>query len=532
MKRRTVTLVIFLLLSSLAFVSTRPASSFTEVSPATEPQRAGQAGRRARPRPRPAAKPQVDYSKFSHNRPEHSEQPNADPKLARTCATCHTIPALNLSVASNAYDIKDYPKHESCLGCHRQQFFKGARPAICANCHTVVSPRGDVRFPFPKTAERADSDFALNYPHKNHVKSTMLIQFKTAFGASSNTQATCTYCHKVDETNYKPPKGLAADDKFPSKGTFMTRPNGHATCFQCHWREDVENRKQPPLATQCAECHKPNAAHVAATATPAATATTPASTATTPATVKPTPASAKPTPASAKPTPAASGSGAAKPTPTPIVAHATAQKPAPKPKPAPTPKPAAPAPTPVVAHNVPAPWTLRVVERFPHEIDNHKKRKDDNKEVAITCSQCHKAVKDAKTLEFLREEKNRVQLFPSCTSSACHTPTSKSSAVWPKSLSRELQGRGDDNSFKCATCHLSPRSEAKTPCTHYAAYYAQIYEDVKARLKKNAKPEETPEEFAKRLAAEIEKRTDIQNIKAWAEKSACGAQDLNKWVKP
>jgi cytochrome c553 len=452
MKRRTITLVIFLLFSSLTFVSPRLASVFAELRPGTEPQRRTQTGRRAR-RPARPRKPQIDYSKFNHSRAEHQQ---------KSCDSCHSIPALKVRTpdgqVTGAVDIKDYPKHESCLDCHRQRFFKGARPAICSNCHTVVSPRNDKRFTFPKQV--AKSQFSLNYPHKNHVKSTMLIQFKTAFGSTANTQATCTFCHKVDATEYKPPKGAPEGTFVPAAGTFMTMPKGHATCFQCHFQKGVQNREQPPLASDCAECHKNNtpALQPVAAATPAA-------------------------------------GSAPKPTPTPAPAHAVAQK------------PSKPAPAPLVAHTVyTPPWAERVVQKFPHEKDDHKKRKDDNgKEIAITCVSCHKAVTKADSLDDLRKPSGLPQVL-SCSSSACHTATT-GTAQLQLSLYRELGARGKDAKFECALCHTPPQSMAEVPCGHYAAVYAKVKEEATNRVRKAAKPDEAKEEVDKRVAEEIDKRT-------------------------
>lgn len=453
MKRRTITLVIFLLLTSLTFVYPRPAPSSASLRPEPEPQRRGQTGHRAR-RPARAARPRIDYSRFNHNRPEHRQ---------RSCDSCHIVWAIEektQEMTSDSLDIKDYPEHESCLDCHRQQFFKGARPVICSNCHNVVSPRSDARFVFPK--KNATSQFDNVFPHASHVKSTMLGQFKRISGPNANLQSSCMFCHKVDATISKPAKGAPADAFAPPAGTFMTTPSSHVTCFQCHFQKGVENRETPPLAMECAKCHVNIAA--AAAATPAAIAT-------------------------------ASTTGTVAPITTPVAAtaHASAQKP-----PAATPKPVAqkatPSPTPIAAHSLPArAWPERVVLKFAHEKDAHKKRtNDDGKEVAITCLQCHTAARKALTLEDMR--KNKVQV-PSCSSSGCHTATS-GTAQLGLSLYRELRDRGKEPKFECALCHTPPYSTAaEVPCGHYAAVFAKVKEEAK----KKAKPGEED--------AEVEKRT-------------------------
>lgn len=467
MKRRTVTLVIFLLLSSLTFLYPRMASSFASLKPGIEPQQRGQTGRRAR-RPARNAKPRVDYSRFNHNRPEHRQ---------RSCDSCHIVWAIEektRELTSDALDITDFPEHESCLDCHRQQFFRGARPVICSNCHNVVSPRSDSRFVFPK--KNAASQFDNVFPHASHVKSTMLGQFKRIAGPSANLQSSCMYCHKVNPTAFKPAKGAPAEAFAPPAGTFMTTPTSHVTCFQCHFQKGVENRETPPLATECAKCHVSIAA-------PAATPV-------------PTP---KPASTPAKKASMATGTAASEVVIIPISMHASPQKPssagAQKPV-APVAPKATPAPTPIAAHNVPAQvWPERIVLKFAHDKDAHKKRmNDDGKEVAITCLQCHTAARKAMTLGDMRKKESKVQV-PSCTSSACHSATS-GTAQLGLSLYRELRDRGKEPKFECALCHTPPYSTAaEVPCGHYAAVYAKVKEEAK----KKAKPGEED--------AEVEKRT-------------------------
>src|SRR4051812_5556091 len=77
--------------------------------------------------PTPAAKTQsqpktqpkkAKFTEFPHNARQHS-------KLA--CNSCHKFPTANwkrVRKDDEAFpDVTDYPKHESCLSCHRQQFF-------------------------------------------------------------------------------------------------------------------------------------------------------------------------------------------------------------------------------------------------------------------------------------------------------------------------------------------------------------------------------------------------------------------------
>ncbi|MCA1642506.1 MAG: hypothetical protein LC785_11270 [Acidobacteria bacterium] len=341
-----------------------------------------------------------DYSRFSHASASHSK---------RDCASFHRI------VSFEQPDLKDYPDHPSCVECHRRQFFKGARPAICSNCHTVVSPRGAARFEFPKPG--GASEFADVFPHANHVKTTSLIQFKKVIGEKANTQASCLYCHKVDAAKRAaPPQAGGANAFAPPAGTFMTTPTSHATCFQCHWREGVDNREQPPLANECARCHRNVAASALAVAKPA------------------------------------------KSLAYPPVANADALL-----------RLMLTNPTASLRAGFPP---RRAAAKFVHDLEAHKKKSnEEGKEVAITCLQCHAAARKAATLESFRLKENRAGL-PTCSSSACHTAIS-GMAQLKLSVYRELRERGRDAKFDCALCHTPPASLAvEIPCSHYAAVLA------------------------------------------------------------
>jgi hypothetical protein len=359
--------------------------------------------RRAPPRsqPRPAALPAHDYSKFSHSSLRHAQ---------RDCAACHLISSFEKP------DITDYPDHPSCVACHRQQFFRGARPNICSDCHTSVSPRAAARFAFPKPG--ASSEFADLFPHANHVKSTSLIQFKKVIGEKSNIQATCLYCHKVNAAKLTRPVANAGAF-LPPPGTFMTTPTSHTTCFQCHWQKGVADREQEPYANQCASCHRNVAAGVA---------------------VVP----------GVSPTPKANVPNAHRIVPAALATYSRAIF-----------------------------LPERYAPKFVHEIEAHKKRvNDEGKEVAITCLQCHAAARKATTLETLRLKENRAGLL-TCSSSACHTATA-GAAQMPLSVYRELRERSKDAKFDCALCHTPPLSlREEVPCSHYVAVFAGATKEKK-----------------------------------------------------
>jgi hypothetical protein len=283
MKHRTLTLATLLLLASAAFVCPRLATKAAgaKAAPASPQQRRT-----------PARPPSADYSKFTHDIPQHQ----------KGCDTCHASPSENWQQArakDAAYpDVTDYPEHASCIDCHRRQFFSGARPAICAVCHTVVSPRSGERFPFenpadaflksPKASRR--TEFSINFPHDRHqdVMARLSTPFATAGGfafvrASFEPQAqttpqaqtppqaqttpidNCSLCHKTyepegdspDEYVTKPAAELPENDlHIPAfwlkKGMLKTTPSSHASCFNCHYQDGGEK----PYSSDCAGCHQ------------------------------------------------------------------------------------------------------------------------------------------------------------------------------------------------------------------------------------------------------------------------------------
>ena len=71
---------------------------------------------------------------------KYSDFPHGTKAHALECSQCHKFPSPNWKTVrpeKEAFpDITDYPKHESCVGCHKAQFFKGRPPVICSICHT------------------------------------------------------------------------------------------------------------------------------------------------------------------------------------------------------------------------------------------------------------------------------------------------------------------------------------------------------------------------------------------------------------
>ena len=226
------------------------------------------------PTPRPRARRKVGpskYSQFPHDAKAHRVE----------CSTCHKFPSANwqkVRTADTAFpDITDYPKHESCLNCHKQQFFKGAKPAICGICHSAPSPRNSTRHAFPNPREIFDatakgktavSDFAISFPHDKHIEIVAGNEIRkggftnVAWSRSRNTvraEESCSVCHRTyqpqgdlsDEYVTKPPAEIG-DAFWLKKGTFKTAPIGHTTCFTCHSADSGIL----PAPENCAACHQ------------------------------------------------------------------------------------------------------------------------------------------------------------------------------------------------------------------------------------------------------------------------------------
>jgi hypothetical protein len=225
----------------------------------------------------------VDYSAFSHATKKHQA----------ACATCHKVPTDNWKKARDFPDVADYPGHEACVSCHRRQFFRSARPAICSVCHTKVSPRDEVRFAFRNPA--VPRQFVIEFPHDKHQDVIAALQrpsMSTASlrsvvwqadslsassyahsrsrGGESKAQQSnnllynnfagngdqtkhynnCEICHGPRTAAPVAPVTGWVDGFVPDAATFRAMPAGHDACFNCHWKA------QQPIRENCAGCHK------------------------------------------------------------------------------------------------------------------------------------------------------------------------------------------------------------------------------------------------------------------------------------
>ena len=209
------------------------------------------------------------YSEFPHNAKAHQID----------CASCHKFPSDNwkkVRTAEAAFaDVTEYPKHDSCIKCHMQQFFKGSQPQICSICHLNATPRNGTRHPFPNPREvfdqsakgkKAESDFVIGFPHDKHIeivaanRSSPVSFINAGFIRTKRVgEESCAVCHQTrmpqgkseDEFVTAPPPPLG-DAFWLKKGTFKSGPNGHASCFTCH----SADTGILPAPNTCSACHK------------------------------------------------------------------------------------------------------------------------------------------------------------------------------------------------------------------------------------------------------------------------------------
>jgi hypothetical protein len=415
-RRRMIALTIFCALFSLPFLYARTSS--TAVEPLQQGRRrSSQNRRRTTTRPQPQAMSRRgarNYSRFKH---EDHRQPVA--KL--DCADCHTIPlpsAPDQIAAATKPSIDGYPYHDSCVRCHRQQFFKGASPAICTVCHTRATPRLTARdmHPFPKQDEQQIArEFPGYFPHSLHQSlialegnekpaprevdanlSFVRASFRTFDDTSAKVLDNCATCHLTDE---RAPAaitvgGTEATFKPEAKGTFKTVPAGHASCFNCHWQA------QKPLKDDCAGCHLSQGEY----------------------TKKKRAASIE--------------------TPLPGVLSPKAVE---------------------WFKSWPVNWPKRLSIKFRHETPNHD----------IGCTTCHINITQMETLNIPKAD------VPIATCAPCHV-TNKSPVLRKGSETllfyTEMEKEKEDKDNKtntCIGCHTTLIGREKPPCSHYLVFGEQ-----------------------------------------------------------
>jgi hypothetical protein len=232
-------------------------------------------------RQKPVSKPQTQqvatkYSAFQHSSDKHKSM---------ACNTCHKIPTT-WTAKRDFPDVADFPNHDSCVRCHRQQFFTrqsfaGTGPAICTVCHVRAAPREGGRFAFGKpndagqaTKPKDERQFTIEFPHDKHQNVISSVRPDGApnkapdfvrasfFESQSNDQKKadynhCSICHQRNDYLLIEPLVARPDAETQSNKFFKTMPRSHDSCFNCHWKN------QKPAADDCGGCHKPSASYLA-----------------------------------------------------------------------------------------------------------------------------------------------------------------------------------------------------------------------------------------------------------------------------
>ena len=264
--RKLIKLAVVTLVAGMAVFAGFRAEAVSTASVRISPE-ATPTPRRLRKSPARVNKPK--YSEFSHDVKAHKME----------CSKCHTFPTANwdkVRTGDAAFpDVTDYPKHASCINCHRQQFFTGSRPVICSICHTNPGPRNSARHPFPNPREifdkspkgqSATSDFEIAFPHDKHIEivsqngrnNSYIMNASWVTGRRKMAEESCAVCHKTmnpqgdsDEEYFTKPPSTIGDAFWLKRGTFKSSPTGHTTCFTCHNADSGLS----PAPTDCATCH-------------------------------------------------------------------------------------------------------------------------------------------------------------------------------------------------------------------------------------------------------------------------------------
>ncbi|HXI26713.1 MAG TPA: hypothetical protein VNG71_22870 [Pyrinomonadaceae bacterium] len=218
------------------------------------------------------------YSAFLHSSDKHK---------SLACRACHKVPTA-WNAKREFPDVADFPDHDACVRCHRQQFFTrqvlvGTGPSICTLCHVRAAPREDARFAFgsPNVAslpmkQKQQWQFTIEFPHDKHQNAIARVEWYRLQSGRSDLHHrlksvplddlhhrlksvplddkkpdynNCSICHRTDMSLAivaLPPQNADPGLLHP----FKSMPSSHDACFDCHWK----NLK--PVSDDCAGCHK------------------------------------------------------------------------------------------------------------------------------------------------------------------------------------------------------------------------------------------------------------------------------------
>ncbi len=199
------------------------------------------------------------YSTFLHSSDKHK---------SLKCSDCHRVPTA-WNAKRDFPDVADFPDHDACVRCHRQQFFTrqvivGTGPSICTVCHVRAAPRENARFAFgapnnsnQPTKPKQQWQFTNEFPHDKHQNAiAMLHRLRSVFSNHKLTDDkkpdynNCSICHKTDDT---PTLARVLPQPVPlprPENYFKTMPHSHDACFDCHWKD------LKPVSDDCGGCHK------------------------------------------------------------------------------------------------------------------------------------------------------------------------------------------------------------------------------------------------------------------------------------
>lgn len=226
---------------------------------------------------------------FSHNTKAHKTGKFGE------CSSCHVLPEANWKLPRRDNqepfpDVTNFPykRHATCNNCHIREVFSDGG-VFCGACHTTASMKASggrgVR-PFPNRAH--PTQFKTIFPHDVHQDIIAAVPKKTEYAVAHFISATyirddppkakpvfynCAVCHKTIEP--KPLPGFEArkpfmleavaplvadtfidptnDKEKPITGDFfMTSPQGHESCFTCHY----QFQNLPKGEQSCRGCHE------------------------------------------------------------------------------------------------------------------------------------------------------------------------------------------------------------------------------------------------------------------------------------
>ncbi len=219
---------------------------------------------------------------FSHNTIEHKNGRYTN------CSVCHQLPTPNWALPRRDKqlsfpDVINFPNpHKQgagniCFACHSP--FSGGG-VLCGTCHTVPSMRARAVLPFP--VQGRARQFSIIFPHDVHqdliakdrkyrrnIGASGSPFVRASFDRSAGSTVvddpySCAVCHQTAAQipksrartipDLKPLGDLIADTlaKPVTASFFKSSPDGHASCFNCHYQyQHLPKEKQT-----CAGCHE------------------------------------------------------------------------------------------------------------------------------------------------------------------------------------------------------------------------------------------------------------------------------------